>query len=60
MFNFLKVFQNTGQGKSLKDPVCGMQTGGAITVEYRGNTYGFCSEHCKQQFEKSPEAYNAK
>lgn len=42
------------------DPVCGMQVSGdnvAATVEYEGKTIGFCSEMCKERFEKSPESF---
>ena len=39
------------------DPVCGMQidpqTAGASVI-YDGKTYFFCSENCKQQFERAP------
>ncbi len=45
--------------KSLTDPVCHMQATNNITKEYRGQTYGFCSEHCKQQFEQNPDQYAA-
>ena len=44
----------------VKDPVCGMEidskeaTG---TSEYQGETYYFCSEHCKKAFDKEPEKY---
>lgn len=44
----------------VKDPVCGMEidpkeSGG--TSEYQGETYYFCSEHCKKVFDKEPEKY---
>jgi len=29
----------------------------AATSEYRGATYDFCSETCKEEFEKNPEAF---
>lgn len=39
------------------DPVCGMQidpqTAGASVI-YDDKTYFFCSENCKQQFERAP------
>jgi len=49
-----------------KDPVCGMDVeesavipaGGMI--EYRGKKYYFCSDACKQEFEKDPQRYSAK
>jgi putative intracellular protease/amidase/YHS domain-containing protein len=44
-----------------KDPVCGMAiTASAAvgdTANYNGKVYGFCSKHCKDEFEKNPLAY---
>ena len=40
-----------------KDPVCGMtvdEKTPAATSEFQNKTYYFCSEHCKQQFDKEP------
>ena len=47
-----------------KDPVCGMDVeDGAvkpgIISEYRGKKYYFCSDSCKQEFEKDPARYAA-
>lgn len=57
MFNSLfKKFKNFPK-KSLKDPVCGMFSTDEITLEYQGNMYAFCSDHCRQQFQKEPEIY---
>ena len=43
------------------DPVCGMETSGDLfKVEYEGKPFYFCSDHCRGQFEKNPEAYIAK
>ena len=42
------------------DPVCGMQvdsTHAAGRVEYRGETYQFCSHACLEQFKRSPEQF---
>lgn len=42
------------------DPVCGMMVEegpGAITLEYQGTTYYFCSKGCQRAFEKDPEKY---
>ncbi|MFB6095193.1 MAG: YHS domain-containing protein [Halodesulfurarchaeum sp.] len=39
------------------DPVCGMDVGidnAAATAEYRGDTYYFCGEGCKEAFESDP------
>jgi YHS domain-containing protein len=44
----------------VKDPVCGMQVDenkSAGTVNYKGQTYYFCSAACKGKFEKNPEQY---
>src|SRR4030067_3583833 len=42
-----------------KDPICGMtvkeETG--LKFDYQGQTYYFCSEFCKNLFEKDPERY---
>lgn len=56
---FKKVKQDLPE-KPSRDPVCGMQARGDVTHIYNGTTYAFCSEHCKEQFEKNPEAYVVK
>ena len=37
-----------------KDPICGMEVdeGNAIKFENKGETYFFCSQHCKDKFVK--------
>ena len=46
----------------VKDPVCGMmvddQTAPARST-YQGNTYYFCGEDCKKQFDANPSRYTA-
>jgi Cu+-exporting ATPase len=47
----------------MKDPVCGMdvkpeQAKGQST--HNGQTYHFCSNDCKQKFDKSPDSYSQK
>jgi YHS domain-containing protein len=45
---------------SVKDPVCGMEIepkDAAGTSDYQGQKYYFCSEHCKQAFDKEPQKY---
>lgn len=45
-----------------KDPVCGMtveEADAAATSEYKGTTYYFCSEDCKEEFDEDPESYAA-
>ena len=42
------------------DPVCGMEVDpktAAGKSDYQGKTYYFCSDGCKQQFDKEPERY---
>ena len=45
------------------DPVCGLDvreqlsSAGLPTTEYKGKIYYFCSEHCKEAFNKEPERY---
>jgi Cu(I)/Ag(I) efflux system membrane fusion protein len=53
-------------GEVSKDPVCGLnvdeskaKSGGFQTV-YKNQTYNFCSEGCKQHFDKNPERYAVK
>ena len=43
-----------------KDPVCNMQVDertAAGKSEFRGQAYYFCSEHCKQQFDRDPARF---
>jgi Cu+-exporting ATPase len=45
-----------------KDPVCGMDVDPATaepTCEHAGETYYFCSSHCREQFAADPERYLA-
>ena len=42
------------------DPVCKMtiqDTDAAATSSYKGVTYYFCAEQCKEAFDKNPEMY---
>jgi Cu+-exporting ATPase len=46
--------------KMVKDPVCGMdvdETFATIKAEYKGKTYFFCAQSCKEKFEHSPEEF---
>ncbi len=46
-----------------KDPVCGMDVDPSHakgTSDYKGQTYYFCSDHCKAKFDASPQQYAAK
>ena len=43
-----------------KDPVCGMDVEpdqAAGKSEFNGTAYYFCSQQCKQAFDRSPEQY---
>ncbi len=45
------------------DPVCKMEVekeDAAAETLYRGNKYYFCSEDCKDSFEKEPDKYSEK
>ena len=42
------------------DPVCGMQPTEGIDLIHENIKYSFCSDHCKEQFEKEPETYITK
>lgn len=46
-------------GATAQDPVCGMDAGRARAPksEYRGQTYYFCSDHCKRAFDQNPGHY---
>lgn len=44
----------------VRDPVCGMEvekTTAAASIVHDGRTYHFCSEGCRQEFEREPEKY---
>jgi len=43
-----------------KDPVCNMNVDekkSAATSIYKGKTYYFCSENCREEFKQDPEKY---
>jgi putative intracellular protease/amidase/YHS domain-containing protein len=42
-----------------EDPVCGMaiEKGDQLKADYKGTTYYFCMESCRQRFLKSPEEF---
>ncbi|MFZ5862325.1 MAG: YHS domain-containing protein [Nitrospirota bacterium] len=46
-------------GGRSKDPVCGMavEVTAAKTSVYRGQTYYFCSNECREKFEATPTSY---
>lgn len=45
-----------------RDPVCGMEVDekdAAGVSQHNGKTYYFCSQHCKEQFDRQPQQYAA-
>jgi len=53
--NFLSKQSNKAQ-----DPVCLMKVEkdeNALNYEYKGKTYYFCSENCKEQFRQNPDQF---
>lgn len=47
--------------KQVKDPVCGMIFAAEEAVaksDHGDHAHYFCSEHCKQEFEKNPKKYH--
>lgn len=43
-----------------KDPVCGMNVDkqqAAGSSNYQGETFYFCSQACKERFDKAPQQY---
>jgi YHS domain-containing protein len=51
------------QGSQMTDPVCGMKVDekkAGATSSYQGQTYHFCSQECKQKFDKSPQQFAKK
>lgn len=46
----------------ITDPVCGMtidMESAAASVVFQGKTYHFCSDGCRDTFERNPEQYAA-
>jgi Cu+-exporting ATPase len=45
--------------KTAKDPVCGMDVSFPATIssEFKGESYGFCSTHCKAKFDSEPPRF---
>lgn len=58
--SFFNKFKKDSANKPPQDPVCGMRASENITLVYQGQIYSFCSDHCKQQFEKDPKTYATK
>ena len=58
--SFFNKFKKDPTSKPPQDLVCGMRASEGITNIYKGQNYAFCFDHCKQRFEKDPEAYITK
>lgn len=58
MMRFFDRFREKIRKK--RDPVCGMVATDGISSVYKGLEYAFCSDHCREVFEKDPEAYAVK
>lgn len=46
--------------KTHRDPVCNMEVdeqSAAGRSQYQGESYYFCSQDCKQKFDRNPEQY---
>lgn len=45
--------------QEIKDPICGMNVDpqSAISYEYKGQTYYFCSDHCRTKFQAEPAKF---
>lgn len=56
------TLEKTLVNEEVIDPVCRMKVTpqDAITVDYNGKTYYFCSSHCKENFLKNPEKFTDK
>ncbi len=49
-----------GEKKMTRDPVCGMdvdENKAQLRSEHTGKTYYFCSQSCKEVFEKNPRRF---
>ena len=60
MKSFISNLQKKHPQKRLKDPVCGMEITDDISFVHNGETHFFCSNYCRQQFEKEPDRYVGK
>ncbi|MHB8054881.1 MAG: YHS domain-containing protein [Candidatus Aminicenantales bacterium] len=59
----LSVWAGAQVADKAVDPVCGMSVatdGAKWTLDYKGTTYYFCNEKCKEAFAKEPEKFLAK
>ncbi|HEX5086852.1 MAG TPA: heavy metal translocating P-type ATPase [Nocardioides sp.] len=55
-----QVHHEVARGSLVTDPVCGMEVDPATATyhsEHEGQTYYFCSEHCRAKFAADPGSY---
>jgi membrane fusion protein, copper/silver efflux system len=56
-----QMASHSGEAKVVKDLVCGMdvspESSATLKSQYKGETYYFCSEMCKNNFEAGPKKY---
>jgi len=54
-----KMKYTTAMVDNLRDPSCGMPVAAGLedTLHYKGKIYGFCSDECRDEFKKDPEAH---
>lgn len=60
---YQRVNRVNGGWMQVTDPVCGMtidKEDAVATSEYKGQTYYFCAEICKEDFDKDPESFISK
>jgi len=51
-------FSVKSKGSKHIDPVCGMESSDDLfKAEYKGKSYYFCSDHCREQFISNPSGY---
>ena len=54
------AFFKSNKDEKAQDPVCLMKVAkdeNALFYEYKGETYYFCSESCKDHFDADPKKY---
>jgi Cu+-exporting ATPase len=52
--------ERTDDKKGNRDPVCGMtvtKENAACSYEYKGKTFYFCAQSCRDEFAASPDKY---
>ena len=58
-----KETKNKETRNTFKDPVCGMVVShltAPAACEFKGKTYYFCSDTCRDKFEANPDKYIGK